>query len=353
MTKNWHRVFVFLAVCLVFSTGAAASKRAAKHLDRPAINPSEIKPFTLSEAAWREQLTPAEYHILREDGTEGAYTSPLNDEKGEGYFVCAGCHLALFHSRTKYESHTGWPSFWDVIPGRVEESTDFKLIIPRTEYHCRRCGGHQGHIFKDGPEPTGLRYCNNGRALKFISQEKPTPATEEAIFAGGCFWCMEKPFDTLDGVISTVVGYTGGKLKDPTYEQVSEGHTGHLEAVKVVYDPQKITYQTLLKTFWVNIDPLDDEGQFCDKGPMYHAAIFFKDEIQRKQALKSLQGVEKKLKAAVQTKILERKAFYKAEKYHQDYYKKNPWRYDFYRASCKRDDRLKKIWGQAAHHARE
>ena len=123
---------------------------------------------SLTEAQWRERLTEEEFRVLRKEGTERAGTSPLNAEKREGTFTCAGCALPLFASDTKYESGTGWPSFFDTLPGAVETKTDFKLIVPRTEYHCARCGGHQGHVFKDGPEPTGLRYCNNGVALDFV-----------------------------------------------------------------------------------------------------------------------------------------------------------------------------------------
>lgn len=122
----------------------------------------------LTEAEWRERLTEEEFRVLRKEGTERPGSSPLNDEKRKGTFVCAGCGLPLFSSEAKYESGTGWPSFFDVLPDAVETKRDFKLIVPRTEYHCVRCGGHQGHVFKDGPRPTGLRYCNNGVALDFI-----------------------------------------------------------------------------------------------------------------------------------------------------------------------------------------
>jgi peptide-methionine (R)-S-oxide reductase len=126
-----------------------------------------IEKLKLSEAEWRERLTPEQFHILREEGTEPPGSSPLNGEKRDGTYHCAGCDLALFSSETKFESGTGWPSFYDVLPNAVGTKKDFKLVWPRTEYHCARCGGHQGHIFKDGPDPTGLRYCNNGLALTF------------------------------------------------------------------------------------------------------------------------------------------------------------------------------------------
>lgn len=132
-------------------------------------HPEQVEPFTLDDTEWKMRLSEEAYHVLRKEGTERPFTSELNDEKREGEFSCAGCGLALFTTEQKFDSGTGWPSFWNFIDGRVETKTDFKLILPRTEYHCARCGGHQGHVFKDGPKPTGLRYCNNGVALSFTA----------------------------------------------------------------------------------------------------------------------------------------------------------------------------------------
>ncbi len=133
-----------------------------------AMAAEHIEKINKSNAEWKKLLTTEQYYVLRDEGTERAFTSPLEHESRSGMFVCVACELALFPSRFKYDSGSGWPSFTDVLPGHVETRTDFRLIIPRTEYHCARCGGHQGHVFKDGPAPTGLRYCNNGVALKFI-----------------------------------------------------------------------------------------------------------------------------------------------------------------------------------------
>jgi peptide-methionine (S)-S-oxide reductase len=168
----------------------------------------------------------------------------------------------------------------------------------------------------------------------------------KATFAGGCFWCMEPPFDELDGVISTTSGYTGGMKTDPTYEEVSAGKTGHAEAVEVRYDPGKITYARLLDVFWRNIDPTVKNKQFCDEGSQYRSAIFYHDEEQKRLA----EGSKKALMASgrfkeIFTQILPASVFYPAEEYHQDYYRKNPLRYKFYRYSCGRDQRLKELWG--------
>jgi len=169
-----------------------------------------------------------------------------------------------------------------------------------------------------------------------------------ATFAGGCFWCMEPPFDKLDGVVSTTSGYTGGRTADPTYEQVSAGRTGHAEVVEVLYDPRKITYSQLLDVFWRNIDPLTANAQFCDVGSQYRAAIFVHDETQRRLAEESKTAVARRLQKPVVTEVVTASKFWPAEEYHQDYYKKNPIRYNLYRAGCGRDQRLEAIWGPAS-----
>lgn len=171
--------------------------------------------------------------------------------------------------------------------------------------------------------------------------------TAAAVFAGGCFWCMEPPFDKLDGVLSTISGYVGGSKRDATYQRVSSGRTGHYEAVRIEYDPAKIDYATLLKVFWRNVDPYDHTGQFCDKGPQYRAAIFALTDEQLKLAEESKATVvaEKSAQGKIQTEVLPAAEFYPAEDYHQDYYIKNPVRYKFYRWNCGRDKRLESIWG--------
>jgi peptide-methionine (S)-S-oxide reductase len=175
---------------------------------------------------------------------------------------------------------------------------------------------------------------------------------EKATFAGGCFWCMEAPFDKLPGVVSVTSGYTGGTVKNPTYEQVSAGVTGHAEAVQIVYDPSRIGYDQLLEVFWHNTDPTVKDRQFCDVGSQYRTAIFYHGEEQRAAALKSKEALEKSkpFKEPIVTEIAMAGEFYPAEEYHQQYYKKNPIRYGFYRNSCGRDRRLKELWGDAAGH---
>jgi peptide-methionine (S)-S-oxide reductase len=172
--------------------------------------------------------------------------------------------------------------------------------------------------------------------------------TKIATFAGGCFWCMEPPFDKLDGVISTVSGYTGGRTVDPTYEEVSSGTTGHAESLQVTYDPSKIGYENLLDVFWHNIDPLASDRQFCDIGEQYRSAIFYHDDEQKRLAEASKRALEQseRFQQPIATQVVAVEPFYPAEEYHQDYYKKNPIRYKFYRYKCGRDERLKELWGE-------
>jgi peptide-methionine (S)-S-oxide reductase len=189
-----------------------------------------------------------------------------------------------------------------------------------------------------------------GLALAFaggaVGQGAPPPKTETAIFAGGCFWCVEADFDKVAGVISTTSGYTGGSKADPSYDEVVHGGTGHAEAVEIVYDPAKVTYQKLLDVFWHNIDPLVKDRQFCDRGNQYRTAIFYRDEEQRRAAEASKAKVEARFKQPVHTEITAAGPFYRAEDYHQDYYLKNPIRYQFYRFNCGRDARLEELWGK-------
>jgi peptide-methionine (S)-S-oxide reductase len=168
-----------------------------------------------------------------------------------------------------------------------------------------------------------------------------------AVFAGGCFWCTESDFDHMPGVVSTLSGYTGGRLRNPTYEQVSGGRTGHIEAVRVTYDPRRISYADLVERFFRTVDPLDSGGAFCDRGYQYRSAIFVANSAERQVAEAAKARVQRALGAEVATLILPRRAFYRAEEYHQDYYRKNPVRYRFYRWNCGRDARLRAVWERA------
>jgi peptide-methionine (S)-S-oxide reductase len=184
------------------------------------------------------------------------------------------------------------------------------------------------------------------------SATMPKDGEAVATFAGGCFWCMEPPYDKLDGVLATISGYTGGSKVDPTYKEVSAGGTGHTEAVRITYDPSKVTYEQLLEVFWQNVDPLDAGGQFCDRGDQYRTGIFAHDDEQRRLAEASKQALvgSRRFEQPIVTEIVAAGAFYPAEDYHQDYYEKNPIRYKFYRWNCGRDQRLAELWGDQPTH---
>jgi peptide-methionine (S)-S-oxide reductase len=202
-----------------------------------------------------------------------------------------------------------------------------------------------------------LAACNPQRTSQAPSLEAPpaipTAISEDssvarAIFAGGCFWCMEPPFDAVRGVLATTSGFTGGPERNPTYEAVSAGRTGHIEAVEVEYNPALVTYEELLDIFWVNVDPLDGAGQFCDRGAHYRSALFPLSAEQRRSAEASLRRVRERLARPIATEILEPTAFYAADEYHQDFYRKNPDHYRRYRQGCGRDARLQQVWGSEA-----
>ncbi len=179
--------------------------------------------------------------------------------------------------------------------------------------------------------------------------DRPRQELARATFAGGCFWCMEPPFDKVPGVASTTSGYAGGVAPNPTYEQVSSGGTGHAEVVRVAFDPGKVSYEQLLEVFWRNVDPLDKGGQFCDRGLQYRSAIFYENEDQRRAALASRERLERsgRLPGPVMTGVIPLRAFYPAEEHHQDYYNKNVRKYWSYRTGCRRDERLKQLWGES------
>src|SRR6478672_2471049 len=178
------------------------------------------------------------------------------------------------------------------------------------------------------------------------------PGHKVATFAGGCFWCMEPPFDKLPGVVATISGYTGGTKTNPTYEEVSSGATGHAESVDVIYDPKKVTYEQLLDVYWHNVDPTVKDRQFCDGGTQYRTAIFFHDAVQRQaaEASKAALAKSKPFKQEIVTPVVMASAFYPAEDYRQDYYEKNPGRYQSERTGCGREARLKELWGDKAGH---
>ncbi len=291
-----------------------------------------MKKIRKSEEDWKKQLTAEQYRILRQKGTERSFSGAYHNHKAAGIYHCAGCGTPLFSSEAKFESGTGWPSFWAPVPSeQIGYEQDKSHFMERTEIHCPVCGGHLGHVFEDGPAPTGKRYCVNSAALKFEPRAKEkvsSPAQKKsfqtATFAAGCFWGVEETFRNLKGVQSTSAGYTGGKLSYPAYEEVCRGSTGHAEAVQIQFDPKMISYEELLEVFWKGHNPTTKNRQGPDAGEQYRSAVFFHSPEQEKAARKSKQELERsgKWKQPIVTEIVPAPVFWQAEEYHQQYLSK-------------------------------
>ena len=281
-----------------------------------------VRKVRRTESEWMKLLTPEQYRVTRMKGTEPPGTCPAGEVK-EGMYQCVGCGTDLFKYDRKFESGTGWPSFWAPVSElnvRYESDTAHGMV--RTEVMCARCDAHLGHVFDDGPEPTGKRFCINGVALRLAPL--PEGRLQKAAFATGCFWGTESAFRKLldKGVVSTRVGYTGGTVKAPSYELVCTGQTGHMEAVEVVFDPAKVSYEELLGIFWESHNPYRSDGQGPDIGSQYRAAVFYHSPEQKKLAEESRAALQKKSGRPVATMIVEAKEFYPAEEYHQQYFEK-------------------------------
>ena len=265
------------------------------------------------------KLTDAEEWVILHKGTERPFSGEYTDFKEAGTYVCKRCNAELYRSEDKFDSHCGWPSFDDEIPGAVKRIPDADGV--RTEIVCANCGAHLGHVF-EGEKLTdkNTRHCVNSISMKFIPA-KSEKTTERAIFAGGCFWGVEYQFQQVKGVISTIVGYTGGSKDDPTYKEVCGKDTGHAEALEVVFDPAQTSFEDLAKLFFEIHDPTQVNRQGPDVGGQYRSEIFYVNDTQKASAEKLIKILESK-GYKIATKVTPAGKFWPAEDYHQDYYEK-------------------------------
>lgn len=279
-----------------------------------------------------KDLTPEEQAVIIHKATERPFSGEFVNSHEDGTYTCKQCGAELYRSDDKFDSNCGWPSFDDAIEGAVKRIPDADGF--RTEIVCANCGGHLGHVFLgEGMTSKNTRYCVNSISLEFTSKEKAEEMAatdkkakteskyEKAIFASGCFWGVEHQFKQQPGVIETTVGFTGGDMEDPSYKAVCTGNTGHAEAVEVVFDPQKTSYEKLAKVFFETHDFSQVNGQGPDIGEQYRSEIFYMNDQQKKTA-ESLINILQKKGYKVATKLTKAGEFYSAEDYHQDYYDK-------------------------------
>ncbi len=283
-------------------------------------NPTPDNRVEKTDEEWQQLLTPEQYRITRQHGTERPGSSDMCTAFEPGQYACACCETHLFDAEDKFDSGTGWPSFTQPV-GRnvISYHKDRGHGMYRIETLCNTCDAHLGHVFQDGPPPSGLRFCMNGLALK-----KMTTGLKKVTIGGGCFWCTEAIFQRIKGVEKVVSGYAGGKTQHPTYREVTSGLTGHAEVIEITYDPSVISYKELLNIHFQTHNPTTLNKQGADKGTQYRSIAFYRNEEERRTAFDVMEKVQKSFEDMIVTEIRPFEAFYKAEDHHQNYFNDHP-----------------------------
>jgi peptide methionine sulfoxide reductase msrA/msrB len=277
------------------------------------VPPSRVEK---TEDEWKLILDSEQFRVARLKGTERAYSSEMCSLFEPGLYACVCCGNHLFDSGEKFESGSGWPSFTQPLEENVVGyHSDESFGMRRIEALCNICDAHLGHVFPDGPNPSGLRYCINA-----VSLQKVTKTYETATFGGGCFWCTEAVFLRLKGVQKVESGYSGGHIDNPTYREICSGLTGHAEVIKITFDPNTISYEELLLVFMTTHDPTTLNQQGADRGTQYRSSIMYHDDLQLKTATALINELQSHYNNAIVTEIVPATVFFKAEDYHQNYY---------------------------------
>lgn len=331
MKKTIKNLFIIPTLSvLIFAVSSCAQTQPAGSNNTVAKDKAVAFEVNKTMEEWRSSLTIEQFDVLINKGTERPNTGKLLHNDKTGNYVCAACDNILFKSDAKFDSHCGWPSFDKAIEsGKVITKTDKSHGMERTEVLCARCGGHLGHLFNDGPTQTGLRYCINSASLGFKEYKNSAltalPSTDTVVLAGGCFWSMQAIYQKLKGVTSVTVGYSGGSKPNPSYEDVSSGNTGFAESLQIVYNTDEIKLVDILKVFFAIHNPTTLNKQGADEGTQYRSVIFFNNNQQKNVAEEVISSLQKNkvFDRAIVTKVQQVGKFYKAEDYHQDYYKNN------------------------------
>jgi peptide methionine sulfoxide reductase msrA/msrB len=354
MTSPDSKLTLWTALLFALTALLASCARAPRTEEAPAPA-KETAPVTtpspIDRDALKARLTPMQWKVTQESGTERAFSGEYWDNHAEGVYVDIVDGTPLFSSKDKFDSGCGWPSFTQPLEeSPLVEKRDLTHGMIRTEVRSARADSHLGHVFDDGPQPTGLRYCINSASLRFVpvaDLEKeglgrflplfgkapsgsaspaaaPASSTETAVLAGGCFWGMEDLLRKIPGVLDTECGYTGGHLENPKYDDTHDSKSGHAESVKIVFDPAKVSYDELLVWFFKIHDPTTLNRQGNDRGTQYRSTIFYANAEQKAAAEKAIAEAEKKWKKKVVTTLEPAAKWWPAEAYHQDYLVKNP-----------------------------